>query len=340
MVKIRQAQIEDAPILAEAERAIAAKPGLLASRPNELKTESFQTKIKLLSTIPNGKYIVAEDGTQVVGHALLDPMGLEAIEHVVRLTIAVHSGREEQGIGEKLLSYLIDWARTTPKVEKIELNVRAVNLRAIRLYQKLGFTVEGRIRHRMRMPDSSYMDDLEMGLFVKQNLPTPTVVSLAIGKVVSNRKAVVDDNWDSVESYVLLDGDQFSPEALQGLDSFSHIEVIFFMDQVDVRKIETSARHPRNNTDWPKVGIFAQRGKNRPNQIASTICRVQRIDGLKLYLEGLDAVDGTPVIDIKPWVKEFGPRGTVSQPQWMTELMKGYWTTQTSSEIVYSTERK
>lgn len=80
MVKIRQAQIEDAPILAEAERAIAAKPGLLASRPNELKTESFQAKIKLLSTIPNGKYIVAEDGIQVVGHALLDPMGLEAIE--------------------------------------------------------------------------------------------------------------------------------------------------------------------------------------------------------------------------------------------------------------------
>lgn len=325
MIKIREAQLEDAQILMEAEQCIAATPGLLASRPHELKTESFQTKIRLLRAIPNGKYIVAESGNQIVGHALLDPMGLEAIEHVVRLTIAVHSGHEEQGIGEKLLSYLIDWAKTAPKVEKIELNVRAVNLRAIRLYQKLGFTFEGRIRHRMRMPDSSYIDELEMGLFVKQNPPTPTVVSLAIGKVVSNRTAVTDDNWDSVESYVLLDGDQYSPEALQGLDSFSHAEVIFFMDQVDVRKIEKSARHPRNNTDWPKVGIFAQRGKNRPNQIASTICRVQRIDGLKLYLEGLDAVDGTPVIDIKPFIEEFAARGETRQPQWASELMKGYW---------------
>jgi tRNA-Thr(GGU) m(6)t(6)A37 methyltransferase TsaA len=175
------------------------------------------------------------------------------------------------------------------------------------------------------MPDSSYMDDLEMGLFVKQNPPTPTVVSLAIGKVVSNRKAVIDDNWESVDSYVMLDGNQFSAEALLGLDLFSHAEVIFFMDQVDVRKIENSARHPRNNPDWPKTGIFAQRGKNRPNQIGVTICRVKKIDGLNVHLEGLDAVDGTPVLDIKPWIKEFAPRGETYQPNWASELMKDYW---------------
>ena len=147
----------------------------------------------------------------------------------------------------------------------------------------------------------------------------------AIGKVISTRKEVIDDNWDNIESYIELDSTKFSSEALAGLDSFSHVEILFFMNQVDTHKIETSARHPRNNLDWPKVGIFSQRGKSRPNQIGTTICQIQKIEGLKLYVKGLDAVDGTPVLDIKPWVKEFGPRGEIRQPSWMTELMKGYW---------------
>jgi len=97
------------------------------------------------------------------------------------------------------------------------------------------------------------------------------------------------------------------------------------MDQVRPDKIETSARHPRNNPYWPKVGIFAQRGKNRPNQIGATICRLLKVEGRSLYLEGLDAVDATPVLDVKPWVAEFAPRGSTCQPSWITELMKGYW---------------
>jgi tRNA-Thr(GGU) m(6)t(6)A37 methyltransferase TsaA len=146
-----------------------------------------------------------------------------------------------------------------------------------------------------------------------------------IGAVASTRKEAVDDNWGSVEAYIQLDSTQFGAEALAGLEDFSHVEVVFYMDQVDIRKIETSARHPRNNVDWPKVGIFAQRGKNRPNQIGTTICRIIKIDGLNLWLEGLDAIDGTPVLDIKPWVIEFGPRGPIRQPLWMSELMKKYW---------------
>src|SRR5690242_1755849 len=97
------------------------------------------------------------------------------------------------------------------------------------------------------------------------------------------------------------------------------------MDQVDPAKVEKTSRHPRGNKAWPKVGIFAQRGKNRPNQIGTTICRILRVEGLTLELEGLDAVDGTPILDVKPWVGEFGPAGEVHQPGWITELMKGYW---------------
>jgi tRNA-Thr(GGU) m(6)t(6)A37 methyltransferase TsaA len=146
-----------------------------------------------------------------------------------------------------------------------------------------------------------------------------------VGVVRSTRTIVADDNWDQEKSFVQLDASGFSGESLSGLSDFSHVEVFFHMDQVSADKIERSARHPRNNLAWPKVGIFAQRGKNRPNQIGATICRIIRVDGLDLHLEGLDAVDGTPVLDLKPWVAEFAPRGAVHQPYWITELMRGYW---------------
>jgi tRNA (Thr-GGU) A37 N-methylase len=92
----------------------------------------------------------------------------------------------------------------------------------------------------------------------------------------------------------------------------------------------TGARHPRNNTAWPRVGIFAQRGKNRPNRIGSTICRVLRIDGRELYVAELDAIDKTPVLDIKPVMAEFLPREPVRQPRWSQELMSRYWLQKTS----------
>jgi tRNA-Thr(GGU) m(6)t(6)A37 methyltransferase TsaA len=152
-----------------------------------------------------------------------------------------------------------------------------------------------------------------------------TILMEPIGTVRSSRAGVEDDHWDRETAYIELDEARFKSEALSGVDLFSHVEVIFLMDRVDISRIETGARFPRNNPDWPKVGIFAQRGKNRPNRIGVTVCRVIRVEGLRLHLTGLDAVDGSPVLDIKPWVREFGPRGAVAQPAWMTELMKKYW---------------
>lgn len=93
------------------------------------------------------------------------------------------------------------------------------------------------------------------------------VISLTpIGKVCSARSEPQDDDWDSVPGRIELDAAQFSAECLAGLADFSHAEIVFYMDRVDPAKIEKTARHPRNNIAWPKVGIFAQRAKNRPNR--------------------------------------------------------------------------
>lgn len=145
-----------------------------------------------------------------------------------------------------------------------------------------------------------------------------------IGFVRGGRQAVEDDHWGAERARIELT-DAFGPEALFGLADFTHIEVIFQFDRVPDRKIETGARHPRGNTDWPLVGIFAQRGKNRPNRIGLCTCKVVAVEGTAVEVEGLDAVDGTPVLDIKPVMKAFLPRGVVGEPAWVGELMKDYW---------------
>jgi len=146
----------------------------------------------------------------------------------------------------------------------------------------------------------------------------------AIGRVASSRSEPVDDDWDAVESAIELDA-SFDPSALRGLGEFSHIEVVYLFHLVDPAAVTTDARRPRGNAEWPEVGIFAQRGKDRPNHLGVTVCKLLAVEGLNVKVMGLDAIDGTPVLDIKPVMREFLPRGEVVQPDWASQLMAGYW---------------
>lgn len=145
-----------------------------------------------------------------------------------------------------------------------------------------------------------------------------------IAFVSAVRKTPEDDFWGGEVSEICLVG-TMDPSALAGLETFSHVEVLFLFHGVSEDKIVSGARHPRNNVAWPKVGILAQRGKNRPNRIGSTICKVVGVEGPILRVSELDAIDGTPVLDIKPVLKEFLHREATSQPDWATELMSSYW---------------
>ncbi len=164
---IRQARVEDAVIIAQAEREIAQTPGLLVSRPNELTDEKFAAKIVELTNAEYGRYIMAEIGGEIIGHAMFDPLHLEAIHHVVHLILAVHPGWQGKGVGKALLGHLINWARSAPAVEKAELHVRSGNLVAQDLYRKMGFTEERRWKRRVKIGPDQYFDDVLMGLWVK-----------------------------------------------------------------------------------------------------------------------------------------------------------------------------
>jgi tRNA-Thr(GGU) m(6)t(6)A37 methyltransferase TsaA len=164
------------------------------------------------------------------------------------------------------------------------------------------------------------------GLLRGHTLAEQTMIPMhPIGHVRGGRTDAVDDDWGASRARIDLDPARFTGESLQGLDGFSHVEIVFVFDKVTDEEIVTGARHPRGRKDWPKVGIFAQRGKNRPNRIGLCTARIVAVDGLSLELEGLDAIDGTPVLDIKPVMTGFQPRGSIREPAWAGEIMKDYW---------------
>jgi len=146
-----------------------------------------------------------------------------------------------------------------------------------------------------------------------------------IGYVAGGRTDAVEDAWGDVEATIVLDGALLEPEATQCLDEFSHLEVVYLFHLVNPEGVTRGARRPRGNPDWPEVGILAQHAKARPNRIGVSRCELVDVDGFKLRVRGLDAVDGSPVLDVKPFFVEFAPRGPVYQPAWASDLMRHYW---------------
>jgi tRNA (adenine37-N6)-methyltransferase len=155
-------------------------------------------------------------------------------------------------------------------------------------------------------------------------MPHDTWIVSPIGIVSSPRDETTDDDWGDVRSTITL-LPPFEAVSLAGLAAFSHVEVIYLFDRVDPSSVCRGARRPRGNLAWPEVGIFAQRAKDRPNRLGLSTCELLGVDGVTIQVRGLDAVDGTPVLDVKPYLQEFAPRGPVRQPAWSTELMARYF---------------
>ncbi|MCX4242436.1 SAM-dependent methyltransferase [Paraliomyxa miuraensis] len=141
----------------------------------------------------------------------------------------------------------------------------------------------------------------------------------------SPRDEVSHDEWGDVRSRIHLDPTRFEVDALRGLEAFSHLEVVFVFDRIPVDRIEVGSLHPRGRVELPKVGIFATRQKERTNRLGVSRCRLLAIEELVLHVADLDVLDGTPVVDVKPWVARLGPRGPVREPRWITELMADYY---------------
>ncbi|MFF5083406.1 SAM-dependent methyltransferase [Actinoplanes sp. NPDC000266] len=145
-----------------------------------------------------------------------------------------------------------------------------------------------------------------------------------IGTVRNERTDVQNsDHWGAVRSTIVVD-ERFGDACLQGLELFSHVEVLFVFDQLEELDDYREARPYRGRADLPPVGIFASRGPRRPNRIGVTTCAVEAVRGRELTVVGLDAVTGTPVVDLKPAMREF-TQPDVKQPDFVTDLMSEYF---------------
>ena len=144
-----------------------------------------------------------------------------------------------------------------------------------------------------------------------------------IGTVRNGVTAARDEEWGRVVSEI-----QLRPEladGLRGLEQFSHVMVVFFLHEARFDAVTHLTRRPRDRPDMPLVGIFAQRARHRPNPIAATTVELKRVEGASLFVRGLDAIDGTPVLDLKPHVPAFDSPGKPRVPDWMSRLMEGYF---------------
>lgn len=137
----------------------------------------------------------------------------------------------------------------------------------------------------------------------------------AIGKVRSPIAEPENRDWDSITSEIIVDA--LWLKALKGLEDFSHIIVLYYFSKSRGIRLQT---YPKGRTDLPRVGLFSTRSPRRPNPIAMTICRLVKRRGTRLMVKGLDAIDGTPVLDIKPYIPD---NDTIKRPKvasWIKKL--------------------
>ncbi|MFI1013396.1 SAM-dependent methyltransferase [Streptomyces sp. NPDC020965] len=145
-----------------------------------------------------------------------------------------------------------------------------------------------------------------------------------VARVVGGHTEPADDYQGGVTAIIRLNP-EYPAETLQGLGTFSHLEVTWHFHLASPNDVALQARSPRNNPRWPATGTFVHRNHRRPNQLAVSHPRLLRIDGHDLHVTDLDAVDGTPVLDLAPWFPTMGPRGEVHVPTWVDEMLPNYW---------------
>lgn len=132
----------------------------------------------------------------------------------------------------------------------------------------------------------------------------------------------LDEKWGAVVSEIHVAA-PFAP-GLRGLETFSHAIIVFFMDH-EFAPERDLVRRPRGRADMPELGIFAQRGKQRPNPLGVTVVEIVGVAGRVLTVRGLDAIDGTPVVDVKPYFPQFDRASDAAVPEWVGRLMSGYF---------------
>jgi tRNA-Thr(GGU) m(6)t(6)A37 methyltransferase TsaA len=144
-----------------------------------------------------------------------------------------------------------------------------------------------------------------------------------IGTVASSMTEKTDENWGAVVSRIVLLPEYIG--GLTGLQDFSHAIIVTYLHQAHYEPHRHLLRRPRGLDSMPNVGILAQRAKDRPNPLGVTTVKIVSVGKDYLEIRGLDAINGTPVLDIKPYYPHYDKIDTAKVPEWVNRLMQGYF---------------
>ncbi len=143
-----------------------------------------------------------------------------------------------------------------------------------------------------------------------------------VGYVKNSVESRKDVSWGEDFSDIILNEEYHG--GLKGLDGFSHVIILYYLDKAKFEREKHLQRRPQNREDMPLVGIFSQRGKDRPNQIGMTSVQIVSVLDEKMTVKGLDAIDGTPILDIKPYYPMYDKKDA-KVPEWVERLMEHYF---------------
>ena len=144
-----------------------------------------------------------------------------------------------------------------------------------------------------------------------------------IGTVKSTTTKKIDHNWGEIISEIIINEEL--QDGLKGLEDFSHVMIIYHLNEASFIKEKHIVRKPQGREDMPSVGIFSQRAKDRPNAIGVTSVKLLSIKKNIVVVQGLDAIDGTPILDIKPYYPKYDLKENATVPEWVNTLMKDYF---------------
>jgi len=145
----------------------------------------------------------------------------------------------------------------------------------------------------------------------------------SIGTIRNTIESKKDKGWGSDISQIIVD--KKYEKGLVGLSDFSHIIVVYYLDKANFDMDKHLVRRPQNREDMPMVGILSQRAKDRPNPIGITSVELVNVEGNIISVKGLDAIDNTPLIDIKPYYPMYDCKEGAIVPEWVNRLMESYF---------------
>lgn len=152
-------------------------------------------------------------------------------------------------------------------------------------------------------------------------VPREPLVVRPIGVVRNNIRAPRPDGWAGMHSDIILRS-ELTP-ALDGIEGYTHVIVVFAFDRVPESELRPRVRLAGGDPRFPEQGVLATRSQLRPSPIGVSVVALQRRRHNILRVVGLDAIDGTPVLDIKPYFPNYDAVPDAGVPEWARALAGG-----------------